>query len=102
MTEQQFNKLPKFAQAEIRRLRSNISEADKNINKMFSTEISNTQFRYNMGMKNLPENSNVRFNLPGMNYIDIIVTGGKLRVYGNTSIKILPQASNSIHLTISD
>ena len=102
MTEQQFNKLPKFAQSEIRGLRSDLEVADKKIGEIFGGEETNTLIWNNMDIRPLPNNSSIRFKLQNRNYIDIGVVDNILRIYGNRGVSILPRAANSIYLTIED
>lgn len=98
MTNEQFFKLPKFAQMEINRLRNDLTWNNKKIDEMLSTEPSNVQISQYPDNKNLPNNSNIRFNFKSGNYMEISIYDEQIRVHGKNAIKVLPSASNAILL----
>ena len=102
ITNEQFFKLPKFAQREINKLRNDLDYHKKKIDEMLSTEPSNVQISQYPENKNLPNNSNIRFNFKDGNYMEISIIDEQIRVHGYNAIKILPRASNSIVLDSSE
>jgi len=102
ITNEQFLKLPKFAQNEINKLRNDLTWTEKKMDEMLSVEPSNVQISEYPKNKNLPKNSQIRFNFKNGTYIEIRIVEEQLRVHGNDSVKVLPRASNSLYMEVKN
>ena len=102
LTNEQFFKLPKWAQNEINSLRNNNESLQKQLDEMFGHSDTNTFMRSGMDRKGLPNNSNIEFNLPNGN-IEVRIDKGALSIYGSYTrgrLAIFPNVSNVVRVEI--
>jgi len=101
ITNEQFLKLPRWAQNEINKLRNDLERAERHAKQISGESATNTHMLVLLDKKPLPSNSNIEFTLPD-GRVTARVDGEKLYVtvpYGRLNIQ--PTASNGfyIHLT---
>lgn len=99
-TNEQFFRLPKWAQTEINRLRNKNDYLTTRLNQMTGEEETNTFINEMMDKKPLPKNSSIHFELPEKGYINVIINNNQLLItgqgYKNKTFYIKPRVSNSI------
>jgi len=97
MSEERFNKLPKWAQIEIQKLTSDLASANEKINALFYNGKTNTVIISGLDEMPLPNNSNIRFSW-GKTHIDARIVDEELRIYGQSAIHIQPRATNTCYI----
>lgn len=111
MNSEQFDRLPKHAQAEIKRLRMRLEESEKRVDEMvkatgvkrnsdlyFVDRCAVTVDRHSLALL-LPQDTSVDFGM-GDHYIAVRFDDGRLLIRGNETLNIKPLASNSIELWV--
>lgn len=108
-TEEQFDKLPKWAKSEIKRLEVYTKTLSQRINEFSGKAETNTFLREGLGEMPLQNNANIEFRTGknNMNKVSVYV-----RQDGNIDINayshlgqdmfIMPRASNSFYITFKD
>lgn len=112
LTDQQFERLSKAAQQEIKLLERRLTEANsRNAELVAALPIEGVREQFKPAPEKLivdtfahrlifPQDTSVEFGLGGGNYVNICFVEGKLRVRGNTSLRIAPEASNALALWV--
>jgi hypothetical protein len=97
------DKLPKWAQEEVKRLQMRLKEAKEELQRINDNPVSNTiighdyQFPGNPPVKYLPNNQNIMFKLPkGDVQCRIVGDCFEVHTQGEGSLFIQPKVSNSI------
>lgn len=101
ITQNQIEKLPKWAQQEINRL-TNENESLKNKLASFNGEAeTNTFIRSGRDKIPLPKNSRISFEI-GLSSFDIIIDGDLLNVHhsGDGKLVVMPCVSNVVNIAI--
>jgi hypothetical protein len=98
------SRLPKWVQHKMRVYEMRLAEAAQTINELHGKEPTNVFV--NSGLdddKPLPMNARIEFRLDGERYIACrIDKNNKLYIYGISGLKICPESSNSIRVSLKD
>ena len=105
MTDEQFNKLPKYAQDELRNLTMRLKEEREFTERLTSSEPSLISWQRLVDGKlvenYLPDRTAIKFKSES-GFFEAQLRNGMLEVYSNNSIHIIPNVSNSIKVAIVD
>lgn len=101
------DRLPKWAQTEMRRLESDNRQLKKKNREMMGNTDSPTEVYIweGMDMIPLPHRTQIRFQTFAGNknaYFDVSIRDGRLRIYGSRWYAIHPSASNTVDIKISE
>lgn len=104
-TEEQFNKLPKWAQSEIRVLKMDNSELKTRLNEYEGVDPTNTYISEGLSSSFLPNNANIEFKMGDKQEHTVRVRVNKYGLVDvNTDSRsgkdmvILPRAANSFYI----
>ncbi len=101
MSTPNIEKLPKWAQDEIRGLRVRLAYLQDQYDSMFQAEPSNVQLWDLEENKNLPPNSGIIFHLDENERIDCRIENGRLYVSSYfDKLSVRPWAANAIKLEV--
>jgi hypothetical protein len=113
LTQEEINKLPKWAQSKINTLQMRLNEVTKERNRLLDNPESNTIIGngYRINDEEAPiqyakNNQQITFRLPNCNiriridkdYLDVNMSENKYA----TRLCVLPNAANSLYLTVKD
>ena len=103
MEQNQFNKLPKWAQSEITRLTRNLEHAKKEIDAINGKGETNTYITEGMDLRPLPDESEIQFNTEVGSFRVTVQYGKGIKVnfHGKAGYEmaIQPKASNDVFIT---
>lgn len=98
--ENKFKRLPKWAQEEITILQRKIILQEKKIDQLFGKEPSNITASVDNKEKNLVDDSIIKIKVP-KGFFQFMLVKGEIRIFTTgAKIKITPQATNSIYLSL--
>lgn len=108
-TQEQLNKLPKWAKQEIERLTSANKSLESKMAQLNGTEDTNTFICEGMDKSPLPMNASIQFFLgeKQKNKIDVYIRkDGTLDIHGDSPVKqelvVMPRSANSMQLYFVD
>ena len=101
--QEKIDKLPKWAQEYIATLQNRVTVLQQ-LRDASLLEVKETQayLEYNGDRTYLPDRAYFTFLIAGGKIKTYIAIDGTLRIYGNATIKIIPQALNSINIGIDE
>lgn len=104
-TKEQFEKLPKWAQSEIKVLSQNIKDLSEKMNQLNGDSETNTYLNDMLDKQPLPKNSVIRFHLgeKNLNHVSVYVNRyGVIDINGDSRLGkkmvIIPQAANAFYI----
>jgi len=100
--QEKIDKLPKWAQEHITQLMIRVAILQKLLGEKF--ENSKAYWEYNGERTYIPDGVHITFGIGDSKIVAYMSLddNGALRIYGDTTIKIIPQAANSVHISIDD
>jgi len=104
-TQEQFDKLPKWAQSEIKVLLQNVKDLSEKLSQVNGVSETNTFLHDMLDRQPLPKNSVIRFHLGerNLNHVSVYVNRhGVIDINGDSRIGkkmvLIPQAANAFYI----